>query len=94
MMRTYVRLSLVALATVALIPTTQGLAQSSARQVTDDDADDEAPRLICRREVETGSLAKGRRVCLTRAQLERQAERQARAAVEVQERMRTSPSGE
>ena len=94
-MRTPLRIAICALATIMLVPTTPSLAQSSPRQVSNnDDEDDDSERLVCRRETETGSLAKGRRICLTRAQMERQAERQQRAANEIQEAYRTRSSGE
>ena len=93
-MRTHVRLTVLALASLALVPTAQGFAQSSPRQVADSDEDDESPRLICRRAPDTGKLTSTRRVCFTREQLERQAERQSKAAMELQENLRGRPSGE
>ena len=92
-MRTHVRLTVFALASLALIPTAQGFAQSSPRQVADDD-DDDSRRLICRRSADTGKLTSTRRVCFTREQLERQAERQSKAAMELQDNLRGRPSGE
>jgi hypothetical protein len=94
-MRTSVRLAVVGLASLAMIPAASVFAQSSAQQVSDDEEDDgDSDRLVCRRSVDTGSLVKGRRTCLTRAQWERQAERQQKAAIDIQEKMRGRPTGE
>ena len=93
-MRTHVRLTIFALASLALIPTAQGFAQSSPRQVAESDDDDDSRRLICRRSADTGKLTSTRRVCFTREQLERQAERQSKAAMELQDNLRGRPSGE
>jgi hypothetical protein len=94
-MRSSLRLTVLGLAAVALVPTAQGFAQSSPRQATSsDDDDNDSQRLICRRSPDTGKLTSTRRVCFTREQLERQAERQSKAAMELQENLRGRPSGE
>ena len=92
-MKAPVRLTLLSLAAMAIVPAAQGFAQSSPRQVVQDD-DDDSERLICRRTVDTGKLTASRRTCMTRAQMERQAERQSKAARELQENLRGRPSGE
>jgi hypothetical protein len=55
---------------------------------------DDPDRLICRSLPKTGSLAGRERTCLTRAQWDEQAARQSKVGFEMQEKLRTSPSGQ
>ena len=94
-MRKFVRLSLLALTSAALLPAAHGFAQSQApRQATDSDEGDDPDRVICRRSVDTGSLVKGRRQCFTRAQWDRIAEAAQKRTQDMQDNLRTRPSGE
>ena len=93
-MHTRVRHIVLALTSLAIIPTAQGFAQSSPRQVSSDEGDEDPARVICRRSVETGSLVKGRRQCFTRAQWDRIAESAQKNATQLQEDSRGRPSGE
>ena len=93
-MRIQARYIVLTLASLALIPTAQGFAQSSARQVSNDEGGDDPARVICRRSVDTGSLVKGRRQCFTRAQWDRIAEAAQKNATQLQENNRGRPSGE
>ncbi len=83
-MRTHIRLTVLALACVAVVPTAQGFAQSSETEASKKEGKSARQRFVCHKAIDTGSLVKGRRQC-TRIRAERPSDAAQRKAAEVQE---------
>jgi hypothetical protein len=66
---------------------------ASASTSTTSVAAGEGDKLICRRELETGSLVKKRKVCLTKTEWQRRNEAHEQFSRDLQDGLRTKPSG-
>ena len=85
-MHKHMRLTVLALACLAAVPTAQGFAQSSEPEATKKEAKSsrQRQRVVCHKAIDTGSLVKGRRQC-TRIRAERPSDAAQRKAPEAQE---------
>lgn len=92
-MQTRMRLTVLALACLAAVPTAQGFAQSSEAEASKKEGKSARARVVCHKAIDTGSLVKGRRQC-TRIRAERPSDAAQRKAAEVQESDSGRPAGQ